>query len=53
MMTFPINAELALLLSALQKSNLLTNRIFAVTRVDQQTMERVMLQSNGCVFGTI
>ena len=53
MMIFPINAELSALLSTLPRSNVLANRDLVFTRVDQQTSDRVMIQPNGGVFGTI
>lgn len=51
MMLFPINGELAALLSALPQSNVLRYRQHVFNRVDQQTMDRVPIQSNGGVFG--
>lgn len=52
MMTFPINAEIKALLSALPRSNVLAHRSRVFTRVDRQTMDRVPIVSNGGVFGT-
>lgn len=51
LMLFPINGELAALLSALPQSNVLGYRQFVFSRVDQQTMDRVPINPNGGVFG--
>lgn len=51
-MLFPINNELAALLSALPRSNVISQRKYVFTRVDQQTMERVQIGKSGGVFGT-
>jgi len=52
-MIFPMNAEIASLLSALPRSNDINrNRGFVFTRVCGHTAERVQIGSNGGVFGT-
>ena len=53
MMIFPINAELAALLSALPKSNVIENRRYVFTRVCEQTAERIQIVASGGVFGTV
>ncbi len=53
MMIFPINAELAALLSALPKSNVIETRRYVFTRVCEQTAERIPLVASGGVFGTV
>jgi integrase len=52
LMLFPINGELAALLSALPQSNVMRFRSYVFNRVDQQTLERVPIHPNGGVFGT-
>lgn len=53
MMIFPINAELAALLSALPRSNVIENRRYVFTRVCEQTAERIPIVASGGVFGTV
>jgi len=52
LMFFPINDELAALLSALPRSNVLRYRPFVFTRVDGHSADRIPIGSNGGVFGT-
>lgn len=53
LMFFPINDELAALLSAQPKSNIVQHRRFVFTRVDGHSAERIPIGSNGGVFGTV
>lgn len=52
-MIFPINTELAALLSALPKSNVIENRRYVFTRVDGHSAERIQIVASGGVFGTV
>lgn len=52
LMIFPINPELAALLSSLPKSNVMENRKFVFTRVDGHSAERIPIVASGGVFGT-
>lgn len=51
-MLFPMNAEIAALLSSLPKSNIIANRGYVFTRICGHTAERIPITSNGGVFGT-
>ena len=51
-MIFPMNAEIAALLSALPRSNVIANRSYVFTRVCGHTAERIPIGPNGGVFGT-
>ncbi|EBA11765.1 phage integrase [Roseobacter sp. CCS2] len=51
MMLFPINSELAALLSALPSSNLMRYRNHVFTRIDKVYNERVAIEPNGGTFG--
>ncbi|WP_028958734.1 site-specific integrase [Sulfitobacter sp. 20_GPM-1509m] len=53
LMFFPINAELAALLSALPKSNVMESRRYVFTRVDGHSAERIQIVASGGVFGTV
>lgn len=53
LMTFPINAELAALLSALPKSNVMESRRYVFTRIDGHSAERIQIVASGGVFGTV
>jgi integrase len=50
-MIFPINAEIAALLSALPVSNILSQRRYVFTRIDKQANERVQIRPDGGTFG--
>ena len=50
-MTFPKTGELAALLSALPKSNVIADRRYVFTRLNKQTGERCRIVHNGGVFG--
>ncbi|OAN71128.1 integrase [Sulfitobacter sp. EhC04] len=52
MMIFPINDELAALLSALPRSNVLVHRKLVFTRIDGHSLERIPIVAGGGVFGT-
>ncbi|MEP2781075.1 MAG: site-specific integrase [Pseudoruegeria sp.] len=52
MMIFPINDELAALLSALPRSNVLEHRKLVFTRIDGHSLERIPILPGGGVFGT-
>ena len=52
-MLFPINAEIAALLSALPRSNVTRHRQRVFTRVHGKTLERVPIVPNGGVFGEV
>ncbi|MBB3995918.1 integrase [Sulfitobacter undariae] len=52
-MIFPINDELAALLSALPRSNVLAHRKLVFTRVDGHSLERIPIVASGGVFGTV
>ena len=52
-MLFPMNVEMVALLSALPRSNLVSNRSYVFTRVCGHTAERIPIGSNGGVFGTV
>ncbi|KEJ97401.1 Site-specific recombinase XerD [Pseudosulfitobacter pseudonitzschiae] len=53
LMFFPINAELAALLSAIPKSNVMESRRYVFTRVDGHSAERIQIVASGGVFGTV
>jgi integrase len=53
LMIFPINSELAALLSALPKSNVMESRRYVFTRVDGHSAERIQIIASGGVFGTV
>lgn len=53
LMIFPINGELAALLSALPKSNIMESRRYVFTRVDGHSAERIQIVASGGVFGTV
>ncbi|MEM5541791.1 site-specific integrase [Sulfitobacter sp. AS92] len=53
LMIFPINGELAALLSALPKSNVMESRRYVFTRVDGHSAERIQIVASGGVFGTV
>lgn len=53
LMIFPISDELAALLSALPRSNVLAHRGLVFTRLCGQTAERIPIVASGGVFGTI
>tara|TARA_R110002049_G_scaffold23545_10_gene83676 strand:+ start:57611 stop:58687 length:1077 start_codon:yes stop_codon:yes gene_type:complete len=53
LMFFPINAELAALLSAMPKSNVMESRRYVFTRVDGHSAERIQIVASGGVFGTV
>jgi integrase len=50
-MIFPINAEIAALLSALPISNIGSQRRYVFTRIDKQANERVQIRPDGGTFG--
>lgn len=52
-MIFPMNSELAALLSSQPKSNVVENRRFVFTRVDGHSKERIPIVASGGVFGTV
>lgn len=52
-MIFPVNNELASLLSALPRSNVIANRKYVFTRVDGHSAERIPIVASGGVFGTV
>lgn len=49
-LTFPINREVAALLSALPRSNILAHRKFVFTRLNKQTMERQPIDPHGGIL---
>ena len=49
-LTFPINREVAALLSALPRSNVLAHRKFVFTRLNKQTMERQPIDPHGGIL---
>ena len=49
---FPINAEIAALLSALPTSNILSQRKYVFLRLDKQANDHVQIRSDGGTFGT-
>lgn len=49
-LTFPINREVAALLSALPRSNILSHRKFVFTRLNKQTMERQPIDPHGGIL---
>lgn len=50
-MIFPISPEMRALLSALPKSNVMRERQYVFTRINEKTAERVRIVPNGGVFG--
>jgi len=53
LMIFPINGELAALLSALPKSNVMESRRYVFTRVDGHSAERIQIIASGGVVRTV
>ena len=51
-MTFPVNAEIKALLSALPQSNVLEHRDRVFVTVNKQTLDRTPIISSGGTFGT-